>query len=93
MATQKRWLVGLDDIRELRFECKKCGATVGFRPGSWQSGGSNLVSCENCKSDWINPLNVGTEVKLLVESIERLLSGEDRFGCKIMLEFDGSNFP
>lgn len=92
MATQKRWLVGLDDIRGLPFECKKCRATVGYWPGSWQSGGSALASCENCKSEWIKSYEVG-RVKSLVDTIELLLSGEDRFGCKITLEFDGSNSP
>lgn len=90
MAAEQRWLVGLEDICGLRFECKKCRAIVGYWPDNWQSGGSVLVSCENCKSDWIKPYEVG-RVKSLVETVGLLLSREDGFGCKIMLEFDGSN--
>jgi len=64
MTTQTRRFIELKDILALRFDCRKCGASVSVPFGDCQRIPS---SCSNCLCDFTDTLRGDSTQKILGE--------------------------
>src|SRR5437016_3902337 len=93
MTVKRKIVVGLEDIKAVSFECKKCSARLTFTPERI----TVPHSCQSCNSDWF-PLGLGSnEVTIsapapmaLANAIQRMrtLPEENSVGFIMLLEFD-----
>jgi hypothetical protein len=88
MTVEHRWYLELPEIIAVRFECKGCGATLGFPANNWKQ--LTPVKCKNCDREWMmTGSTVERALRSFGESLERLRDEKDALGCRVSLEFDG----
>lgn len=52
MTSERRLMMGLDDIRALAFECKACSARLTLVPAKVRP--EQLGQCPSCATDWLD---------------------------------------
>lgn len=88
MTVEHRWFLEFGEIIAVRFECKGCGATLGFPADNWKQIAP--IKCKNCDREWMMTGSAAEKaLRSLGESLERLRSESEALGCRVSVEFDG----
>lgn len=51
MTSERRLLIGFDDIRAITLECKRCGVRLTIAPE--KANPDDYVTCPGCRTSWI----------------------------------------
>ena len=88
MTVEHKWFLELGEITAVHFECKSCGATLGFPADNWKALAP--VKCKNCDHEWMMTGGAADKAfKSFGETLQRLRGESDALGCRVSLEFDG----
>ncbi|HLV89214.1 MAG TPA: hypothetical protein VKV39_19680 [Candidatus Sulfotelmatobacter sp.] len=98
MSYEQKILLGLEDVRSICFQCKKCEAKVSLSP---DSGLSPPPRCLQCQAEWIKDAPHASYLgQLMPEQQPELIKflktlaymrktdSSSNFGFRILLEFD-----
>lgn len=98
MTSERRLMMGLDDIRALTFECNACAARLTLAPA--RARPDMLRQCPSCAADWLDlsqaPTGAGFAnpfarfLALFSRVLEVVKDDEKQFhiGFRILLEFN-----
>lgn len=93
MTVERRFVVGLKDIRAVTLECKKCDARLSMKPEAMANAGP--WECPFCTHKWLSDSTTPgkhfiSSAMLLLRALSPSLVEEDdkAVGVRILLEFD-----
>lgn len=94
MTSERRLLIGFDDIRAVTLECKACGARLTIAPE--KASADALAACPQCRETWV-PGNqasgnaYGTPVTQFLHLLPELVAAANpntpsRYRVRVLLE-------
>ena len=98
MTSERRLLIGFDDIRAITFECKKCGARLSI--ASEKVRPDDVATCPGCRETWIpggisSGRSFGFPIAQFLALLPDLVKGaqpaaDTRVGVRILFEIADS---
>lgn len=93
MTLEHRLIVGLEDIKAVTLECKKCGARLSTSPDEVQD--YTLYKCGACMHPWLSDSTKHAHLRTATLAVfigslsgARATVPEDAVGVRVLLEFD-----
>jgi hypothetical protein len=93
MTVERRFVVGLNDIRAVTLECKNCHTRVTVKPAALEN--ISPWACQYCKTSWLSGEKkqatwFESNLMVLLRTLPRSLAEQDDkdIGVRILLEFD-----
>ena len=100
MTVEHRYVIALNDIRAVVFECKnkECGARISVRPSTVLNA-NTLFECPSCHKHWLNS-GVHRQDDLydapqlyLLQVLQACAKKEEQAGVRISFEFEYATTP